>query len=638
MERSYGQGMVRQEDDQTSELQGGIPPGIQARLPEQALGSVAPDVGFEDVDGDGDLDVVVNGPNIAPYWVENTGGADSTSLFAKGIFRSIVPTTMVWGDVDGDGTLDAVVGHMSGAKVFFGDGSWTMMDLGLVLSSPQNIIIEDVNQDGFTDILIRDSREMTLVQSVEGQFGAISMTWPNLGDSSKLAVGDFVLTNSTLEIMTLDAQGVLGMVTNTGGCWKALQPFSLTRVESFELVDVNRDGKLDITVDIDQDHKVWLEGDGTGGVTVHTDEGPQVNPNAGMTTTMTPVEVPPPPPPPPADQTSSLTPVLSAAPPPPPMSGGMAWDAPMFSMAAPVMYYEPPVLKFDFEAAPDTSFEVTSDNTADYSSSYRGMVIDLEFGEAEITYDPYLSYLFGGWFSFGRTVDYWSDTDTVVNAIGSNKSDILYGNEHDNGMTGRKGDDWLFGDDGNDTLEGNSGDDLLFGGSGDDLAAGGRGDDLVFGDRGDDSIYGQQGNDTLSGDRGDDLIIGGDGRDFIMGGRGDDLICGGAGRDTLYGDAGNDTFHYVSATDGNDLIWDFEVGKDEFQFEFGSETLYSVSSQYDGTYDAKGDAFIWEDNNSWSGKLYYDPDVTVTGDETLIASVYTDNPDTELTVDDITVI
>ena len=78
---------------------------------------------------------------------------------------------MAVGDLNNDGTADVVIGHMSGAKIFYDYDGWVMEDLGAVLNTPRTILLNDVNQDGDTDILIRDSQDLILFQSHQGQLG-----------------------------------------------------------------------------------------------------------------------------------------------------------------------------------------------------------------------------------------------------------------------------------------------------------------------------------------------------------------------------------------------------------------------------------------------------------------------------------
>lgn len=60
-----------------------------------------------------------------------------------------------------------------------------------------------------------------------------------------------------------------------------------------------------------------------------------------------------------------------------------------------------------------------------------------------------------------------------------------------------------------------------------------------------------------------DILEGGAGNDLIYGSVRDDLITGGEGNDQMHGQAGSDTFMVVSATFGQDIIYDWEDGADK---------------------------------------------------------------------------
>ena len=64
----------------------------------------------------------------------------------------------------------------------------------------------------------------------------------------------------------------------------------------------------------------------------------------------------------------------------------------------------------------------------------------------------------------------------------------------------------------------------------------------------------------------------------ITGTTGDDTLSGGKGNDTLTGGEGSDTFIYTA---GNDVITDFEIGKDKLKLASGTVANYSVSGGKD---------------------------------------------------------
>lgn len=535
-----------------------------------------------DVDGDGDADIMVEPPGRAPYTLKNEIGPEADPVFERFAEMSVVPTTVALGDVDGDGSTDVVVGHLSGVRVFYNDGFWSEQKIGTTVSDPHVIIMDDVDGNGHTDLIIRDSKELVVVPSVGGQLGSHFLSWPKLGDSAALGIGDFDLTNTSLEIITLNQDLTMGIIAHDGNTWQAIRQLSTIKTTGFKVQDLNGDGLDDIYVETAAGEHLWLQGDGQGNVVAH-EEGdppvasvtPEIEPSAGAAEpAITGNEE--------ADE-STPEPMMNAPMPMAPMYNSMV----PFDMPAPEPAPEPEDPGFDFQADPDLTAEATTD--------------------ADIFH-------------------------------GSNWMDIYFGCSDDDYINGHRGTDILFGNGGDDTILGGKGGDIMFGGNGDDLMAGQKGSDIMFGDSGDDLMYGGNGDDIMFGDSGDDTLLGGTGADLIYGDQGDDIVFGDMGRDTLLGKAGNDTFHYTSAAEGNDIIGDFSSGEDSFEFEFGTARLHVTIGEYSGDADMSGDGFVWEQTDDHTGNLYYDADLDAVGGETLIAEVHLDGDTTEVTVDDITVV
>ena len=130
-------------------------------------------------------------------------------------------------------------------------------------------------------------------------------------------------------------------------------------------------------------------------------------------------------------------------------------------------------------------------------------------------------------------------------------------------LTGSAHDDTLTGDAGNNVLEGGPGADALDGGEGIDTASYAGSSSRVdvrlsgtvvnFGDaRGDalsniENLTGSAHDDTLAGDGQGNALTGLAGNDLLWAGAGDDLLTGGPGADRLVGGAGNDTASWAGS-------------------------------------------------------------------------------------------
>ena len=210
-------------------------------------------------------------------------------------------------------------------------------------------------------------------------------------------------------------------------------------------------------------------------------------------------------------------------------------------------------------------------------------------------------------------------------------SDTLTLLARDTGAT--DGDDLLTGTDGYNTIDGLDGEDVIIGGADNDDLIGGAGQDMVSYDTGDvlngvvvDLAAGTASNDGYgSRDQltGFENVAGSKFADSLTGDAGANALWGLAGVDVLTGGAGADSFNYQHASDGGDIISDFQSGIDALGFdaaEFVAANSDGVldegafidlsNATYDGSnvggeggaWDAGEGSFIYDE----TGTLYYD--------------------------------
>ena len=141
------------------------------------LGSSAADIGQElapggivsgDINGDGDIDLVVTRFRSDPVFITNhvlvlsndgTGNFTIGQSFPSDMVMDPFPYRLVMADLDGDGNLDLAVPNQKGDTVSLfrndGNGSETFTSAGLLQPglSPNSVIALDIDGDGDTDLV-----------------------------------------------------------------------------------------------------------------------------------------------------------------------------------------------------------------------------------------------------------------------------------------------------------------------------------------------------------------------------------------------------------------------------------------------------------------------------------------------------
>ena len=167
----------------------------------------ANDAWADDLDGDGDLDVVIATDDVGVTWLENQGGGSFGA--PQLLSASIVSTTRVRGaDLDGDGDMDIVaasVTHLSGF-LNLGGGAFAPEEVLASAGSHLDMTLADLDEDGDLDIV---------TASVESG----SLEWfENMGDarfSNRIAISDSVPGVSALGVGDLDGDGGMDLVTTS---------------------------------------------------------------------------------------------------------------------------------------------------------------------------------------------------------------------------------------------------------------------------------------------------------------------------------------------------------------------------------------------------------------------------------------
>lgn len=247
---------------------------------------------FADVDGDGDLDLLLSDRNL--YFFENTGARSQTSFAAPtenpfGLTNMGVRTATALVDIDADGDLDFFVPRGAGGFYFAENtgsaslpafASPELNAFALGESGTGELTFGDLDADGDLDALVGTGEEMRFYENTG------NASTPAFASSTPSAFGlGSVAFRAIPRLVDLDADGDLDALVgqqrtrglaffeNTGTsrapafATKILDPFGLPpTLYSFHLavVDIEGDGDFDVVLyDEDQDRSVLVENSGT---------------------------------------------------------------------------------------------------------------------------------------------------------------------------------------------------------------------------------------------------------------------------------------------------------------------------------------------------------------------------------------
>ncbi|HET6763564.1 MAG TPA: VCBS repeat-containing protein, partial [Longimicrobiaceae bacterium] len=133
------------------------------------------DIAVGDFDGDGDLDAVLASEDDAvPEYYVNDGGARFSDADARLPLRAVC-NAVAAGDVDGDGDLDLVFGCDGAEHVMMNDGHGTFSDetfgpLAAARDVTQDVALGDVDRDGDLDLLVGNEDGNRLYLNTRGVF------------------------------------------------------------------------------------------------------------------------------------------------------------------------------------------------------------------------------------------------------------------------------------------------------------------------------------------------------------------------------------------------------------------------------------------------------------------------------------
>jgi large repetitive protein len=262
-----------------------VPSGLQfgelgkRHLPVDLGGTTA--VAHGDVDGDGDLDLVIGSQNHRIRLYRNEGPGTFTDATA-GRMPALLNSTnsMALGDVDGDGDLDLVIGNGFGQqdRIYLNDGTGTFTDatptrMPVDAADSTSVALADVDGDGDLDLVIGNALQQSRLyrNNGTGTFADATATSMPIGTFLTIAVttGD-VDGDGDIDLLigNYGQQNRLYLNSGTGTFTDATasrMPPDSDYTTALALGDVDGDGDLDLVIGNGswQPDRLYLN-DGTG--------------------------------------------------------------------------------------------------------------------------------------------------------------------------------------------------------------------------------------------------------------------------------------------------------------------------------------------------------------------------------------
>ncbi len=227
----------------------------------------------EDLDGDGDHDVLVGGVEIG--WVENLGGGAFASVVLLGPVS--VAQNVVAADLDGDGDPDPLSASISDDTVGWfenlGGGSFgAQQSLSASLTdSPRDVVARDLDGDGDRDVLTASAGDDKIAWHENlggGEFGPQQVLTANAKGAACVDTGDLDGDGDPDVICASATDDRVSWFENLGGGAfgpRQVVSSAMLATHSARARDIDGDGDADLLVSADDlSRVVWFENTGGG--------------------------------------------------------------------------------------------------------------------------------------------------------------------------------------------------------------------------------------------------------------------------------------------------------------------------------------------------------------------------------------
>ena len=201
-----------------------------------------------DVDGDSDLDLVVgiggSFPGQSRLYVNNGTGTFTDATASRMPAGSYQTTSLTLGDVDGDGDLDLLVGNLlySNSLLYLNNGTGTFVDgtatrMPIVAYYTCSLALGDVEGDGDLDLVVGNEMHASRLYLNNGSGTFIDAT------ASRMPVGIYPTTS--LALGDVDRDGDLDLVLGNRG-QSLLYQNLLRQIDAPYVLPIGRNYQIDV--------------------------------------------------------------------------------------------------------------------------------------------------------------------------------------------------------------------------------------------------------------------------------------------------------------------------------------------------------------------------------------------------------
>jgi hypothetical protein len=231
--------------------------------------------GTGDLDGDEDLDIIMGCNSTSGlYWFKNTGSAFSSSatqIDSSSTTLVNAPNAIATADMNKDNLVDVVVAdyNLSSVLVWLNSSTGVFTKVVTVtstLASADTLLIADVNNDGWNDIVANGTSELKWYQNDQSTSGSFSVKDIATGKFSAMDIADLDGDGNTDDLVVIDSKNKYLMLYSYGGTsWSGTTIFSNTSsIFTVNIADIDLDDEKDIVVGLYTGQVYYLEkGDGS---------------------------------------------------------------------------------------------------------------------------------------------------------------------------------------------------------------------------------------------------------------------------------------------------------------------------------------------------------------------------------------